>query len=81
MDPEGVERFEEGIDSEYHDVVEELTNQDSPDQRRIADSSHGVVVVHHYVSVWSCWTTISVIPLLPATLGSQTRKTPTCHRL
>ena len=46
MDPEVAERFEEGIDSEYHDAAEELSNQDT-----LLTFLTGVVVVHHYVSV------------------------------
>ena len=41
VDPEVAERLEEGIDSEYHDVAEEPTNQDSPGLRHVADFSHG----------------------------------------
>ena len=38
VDPEGAERFEEGMDSEYHDVVEEAI---TPDQGHVPGSSHG----------------------------------------
>ena len=42
VDPEVAERFEEGIDSEYHDAEdEEPNNQDLSDLRHIADFSHG----------------------------------------
>ena len=41
VDPRVADRFEEGLDSEYHDAAEEPLENNSPELRAGADSSHG----------------------------------------
>ena len=42
MDPREAERFEEGLDSEYHDATESPHDSEKPDQGHVTCSSHGV---------------------------------------
>ena len=42
MDPRESERFEEGLDSEYHDAAEEPADTDKPEPEHMSCFSHGV---------------------------------------
>ena len=41
VDPKVADRLEEGLDSEYHDATEDPGEQNTPDVKCAADSSHG----------------------------------------
>ena len=41
VDPRGAERFEEGLDSEYHDAAEEPADTSNPEQEHGSGFSHG----------------------------------------
>ena len=41
VDPREAERFEEGLDSEYHDATEDPQDSEKPDQGHVSCFSHG----------------------------------------
>ena len=50
LDPREAERFEEGLDSEYHDATEDPQDSEKPDQGHVSCFPTGVLLVHHYAS-------------------------------
>ena len=54
VDPREAERFQEGLDSEYHDASEDPPVPERPEPTHMPCFPTGVVAVHHYVNAKNC---------------------------
>ena len=55
MDPREAEKFEEGLDSEYHNAAEEPSDTSKPEPEHMSCFfPTGVMVVHHCENVETC---------------------------